>query len=445
MLCLGFPSWTLRNSPMPKERGLFELYEDPERADALIWSRRRFIKGAAAGSGVLGMQARLGGIIRYSRFLPAGYLPVALAEQNRPIQGSKGDLRVLNDRPLNAETPAHLLDDQVTPASRLFVRNNGLLPETTDTGNWQLHISGESCLQPRTFSIADLKREFDQHTYQLQLECGGNGRSEFRPRVPGNQWSTGAIGNPSWTGVRVKDVLRSCGIADSAVYLGYGSADQHLSGDPEKDVISRGVPMWKALEEESLIAFAMNGEDIPLLHGAPLRLVCGGWPGSVSGKWLTDLLVRDRVHDGAKMTGTSYRVPCRPVAPGSSVADEDLCIIESMPVKSLVTYPESGVTTAAGKPMEVRGKAWAGDRAVSSVATSIDFGQTWQAARLEPAPNRLAWQSWATRVSLPLPGYYEIWARAIDDAGTSQPMLVPGWNPKGYLNNACHRIAVRAS
>ena len=245
--------------------------------------------------------------------------------------------------------------------------------------------------------------------------------------------------------MRVKDVLGSCGIADSAVYLGYGSADQHLSGDPEKDVISRGVPMWKALEEESLIAFAMNGEDIPLLHGAPLRLVCGGWPGSVSGKWRTDRLVRDRVDDGAKMTGTSYRVPCRPVAPGSNVADEDLCIIESMPVKSLVTYPESGVTTAAGRPMEVRGKAWAGDRAVSSVATSSDFGQTWPAARLEPAPNRLAWQSSATRVSLPLPGYYEIWARAIDDAGTSQPMLVPGWNPMGSLTNACHRIAVQAS
>ena len=426
---------------MRKERGQSELYADPERADALLWSRRSFLRGGA--SALAAMSARLGSTIRYGRFLPAGYLPVALA--NQPLDSEDGLLRVLNDRPLNAETPAHLLNDQITPAERLFVRNNGLLPANMDADSWRLSIGGESCLNPRTFSIADLQREFETHTYQLQLECGGNGRSEFRPRVPGNQWSTGAIGNPEWTGVRVKDVLTACGIADSAVYLAFNGADRHLSGDPDKAVISRGVPMHKALEDESLIAFAMNGQPIPELHGAPLRLVCGGWPGSVSGKWLTELLIRDQVHDGAKMTGSSYRVPCRPVAPGTKVADADLCIIESMPVKSLVTFPESGVSTRAGAPFKVQGKAWAGDRAVKSVAISIDFGQTWQTTQLDSAPNRLAWQSWQAAVTLPLPGYYEIWARATDEADVSQPMLVPGWNPKGYLNNACHRIAVQAS
>ena len=426
---------------MRKERSQTELYVDPERADALLWSRRRFIQGSSAM--LTAMSARLGSTIRFGRFLPAGYLPVALADQ--PLDSTDGLLRVLNDRPLNAETPAHLLNDQITPADRLFVRNNGLLPTDRDPSTWRLSIGGESCLNPRTFSIADLRREFETHTYQLQLECGGNGRSEFRPRVPGNQWSTGAIGNPEWTGVRVKDVLQACGIGDDAVYLAFKGADRHLSGDPDKEVISRGVPMSKALEDESLIAFAMNGAPIPEMHGAPLRLVCGGWPGSVSGKWLNQLLIRDRVHDGAKMTGSSYRVPCRPVAPGSKVADEDLCIIESMPVKSLVTFPQSGVSVASGAPVTVQGKAWAGDRAVKSVALSIDFGQTWQPARLQPAPNRLAWQSWQASVTLPLPGYYEVWARATDEADVSQPMLVPGWNPKGYLNNACHRIAVQAS
>lgn len=429
---------------MRKERGLSEIFDDPERADSLLWSRRRFVRGGAGSAMALAMSARLGSLIRFGRFLPAGYLPVALAERAEGIVSEDGLLRVLNDRPLNAETPAHLLDDQITPADRLFIRNNGLPPVNTDPASWQLTISGEACLQTRQFSIADLKREFDVHTYQLQLECGGNGRSEFRPRVPGNQWSTGAVGNPEWTGVRVRDVLAACGVADNAVYLGFKGADRHLSGDPAKDVISRGVPMWKALEDESLIAFAMNGEPIPEMHGAPLRLVCGGWPGSVSGKWLTELMIRDRVHDGAKMTGSSYRVPCRPVAPGAVVADEDLCIIESMPVKSLVTYPRSGVEAPAGKSLALRGKAWAGDRAVQSVAVSIDFGQTWQAAALSPAPNRLAWQSWQAEVTLPLPGYYEVWARATDAAGVAQPMLVPGWNPKGYLNNACHRIAVQA-
>ena len=426
---------------MRKERSKSELFADPERADAQLWSRRRFMQGG--GAILAAMNARLGSAIHFGRFLPVGYLPVALAEQS--IDSEDGLLRVLNDRPLNAETPAHLLNDQITPADRLFVRNNGLLPEQMDATSWRLSIGGESCLNPRTFSIADLKREFETHSYQLQLECGGNGRSEFRPRVPGNQWSTGAIGNPEWTGVRLKDVLAACGVADNAVYLAFKGADRHLSGDPKKAVISRGVPMWKALEEESLIAFAMNGGPIPAMHGAPLRLVCGGWPGSVSGKWLTDLLIRDRVHDGAKMTGSSYRVPCQPVAPGTKVADEDLCIIEGMPVKSLITFPRSGVSARSGQPLAIQGKAWAGDRAVKSVALSIDFGQTWRTARLAPAPNRLAWQSWEAALTLPLPGYYEIWARATDEADISQPMLVPGWNPKGYLNNACHRIAVQVS
>ena len=442
--------------PTTRERGLLELYEDPERADALLWSRRRFVTGSLKGSALIAMQSQLHSVIRFARFLPAGYVPIALARQGvlagestsvnegDLIEAQEKNLRVLNDRPLNAETPAHLLDDAITPQSRLFVRNNGLQPEHIDPRSWRLSISGESCRKPRSFSIADLKREFNVHSYQLQLECGGNGRAEFRPRVPGNQWTTGAVGNPQWTGVRLRDVLEACDIGDDAVYVGYKSADTHLSGDPEKAVISRGVPILKALEDESLIAFAINGEDISAEHGAPLRLVCGGWPGSVSGKWLTELLIRDRVHDGAKMTGNSYRVPCRPVAPGDRVPDEDLCIIESMPVKSLITFPRSGVAVAAGRKTAIRGKAWAGDRSVRTVTTSIDFGQTWQSAALAPRANRLAWQTWQASVTVPSAGYYEIWARATDDNGVSQPMLVPGWNPKGYLNNAAHRIAVWA-
>jgi hypothetical protein len=121
-----------------------------------------------------------------------------------------------------------------------------------------------------------------------------------------------------------------------------------------------------------------------------------------------------------------------------------MCIIESMPVKSLITLPRSGIEVAAGHVLPIHGKAWAGDRSVAALTTSIDFGQTWQPARLAAPANRLAWQHWETVVALPGAGYYEIWARATDDAGISQPMLVPGWNPKGYLNNATHRIAVRA-
>jgi DMSO/TMAO reductase YedYZ molybdopterin-dependent catalytic subunit len=200
--------------------------------------------------------------------------------------------------------------------------------------------------------------------------------------------------------------------------------------------------MRKALEDESMLVWAMNGEPLPLLHGYPLRMLCAGWPASVSGKWLTKILIRDRIHDGEKMLGQSYRVPCKPIAPGTPVADDDMCIIESMPVKSLITFPKSGVSHAADDSLDVRGHAWAGDRSVSEVLVSIDFGASWQKTKLEKAVNRLAWQHWSTSVDFPEPGYYEVWVRAVDNEGNSQPMVLPGWNPRGYLNNACHRIAV---
>ncbi len=371
-------------------------------------------------------------------------MPVsAWAAEPGAVLAEKPGLTILSDRPINAETPAHLLDDAITPTSRLFVRNNGLAPIATDTGSWRFTVGGESCLGPRTFSIADLKRDFEQVTYQLQLECGGNGRAEFRPRVSGNQWSTGAIGCPTWTGVRLRDVIDACGVRDDAVYVAYRGADRHLSGDAAREVISRGVPVAKAREAESLLAFAMNGEPLPDIHGGPLRMVCGGWPGSVSGKWITEILVRDQVHDGAKMGGSSYRVPCEPVAPGDQ--PDAFCIIESMPVKSLVTHPAHEANVVVGQPFVVRGHAWAGDRSVVKVAVSIDFGASWQAADLSTPANRLAWQRWETLIRLPQRGYYEIWAKATDDAGVSQPMVLPGWNPKGYLNNAAHRIAVHAT
>ena len=393
-------------------------------------SRRGFIKN----SGLAAFSTAMGSL-----------LPGALARAQTPFQiPGKSGLVVLNDRPINAETPAHLLDDAVTPADRLFVRNNGITPaiEGIDADQWTLQIEGESCIKPRSFTLAELRSKFEHHTLQLQIECGGNGRSEFYPPAKGNQWTTGAIGCPEWTGVRLGDVLQDCGIADDAVYVAYEGVDRHLSGDPTKLPISRGVPVAKALEKESLIVWAMNGEPLPLLHGFPLRMVCAGWPASVSGKWINKILIRDRVHDGPKMTGQSYRVPCKPVAPGAAVADENMCIIESMPVKSLITYPKSGVSHALGEPMAIRGHAWAGDLLVRRMHVSTNYGSTWQRASLERPVNRLAWQRWSVVVDFPAVGYYEIWARAEDENEKSQPVVLPGWNPRGYLNNACHRIAV---
>ena len=403
--------------------------------------RREFIRNTSATS----FAALVGMRIPYLSLLPAGLAPIALTHAAQAtIIPQKPGLVVLNDRPLNAETPAHLLDDAITPAARMFVRNNGIPPQLTaaQVADWTLSIGGESCTRPTQLSLRDLQQKFRHHTYQLQLECGGNGRSEFFPPARGNQWSTGAVSCAQWTGVRLRDVLQHCGIQNDAVYIGYNSADSHLSGDPKLRPISRGVPINKALEDETLIAWALNGADIPPLHGYPLRLVCGGWPASASGKWLNEILVRDRVHDGAKMTGSAYRIPCSPVAPGTKVPDAQMCIIQSMPVKSLVTFPKSGIQHRLNEPLNLRGHAWAGDRRVSTMAISTDFGATWQNCDLQPPANRLAWQQWSTEVTFVQTGYFEIWARATDDQGHSQPMVVPGWNPKGYLNNASHRIAV---
>jgi DMSO/TMAO reductase YedYZ molybdopterin-dependent catalytic subunit len=389
------------------------------------------------------MSALVGAPVVFGRYLPPGLLPVALAEQGYVLEGKHPDMVLLNDRPVNAETPAHLLDDDVTPAERLFVRNNGVPPESVDPRGWRLRIEGESVQRPVEFSLDDLKRRFDHVSLQLVLECGGNGRAEFDPPARGNQWTTGAVGCPRWTGVRLADVLAEAGLKENAVYIGYYGADRHLSGDPAKVPISRGVPLAKALEPQSLIAWGLNGGDLPALHGYPLRLVFGGWPASTSGKWLTRIAVRDRVHDGPKMGGYSYRTPCEPVPPGAEVAEQDMCIIESMPVKSLLTAPRSGTLHQRGERLAVRGHAWAGDREVAAVALSIDFGRTWAPAALDKPVNRLAWQRFTGELAFPGPGYYEVWARAEDSAGERQPMVLPGWNPRGYLNNACHRVAVK--
>lgn len=429
------------------KRGIHHLYsQDPIAADNRVFgrtshgvSRRGFL------SGLKTLTALLGAEVVYSQFMPAGLVPAAFAQSDKPfsIPGKDG-LTILNDRPVNAETPAHLLDDKVTPAKHFFVRNNGLPPEKVEASSWTLTIEGESAVQSKTFTLDELKQKFKHYTYQLTLECGGNGRAEFAPAATGNQWSTGAVGCPSWTGVRLKDVLAAVGVKSDAVYIGYYGKDQHLSRTPGKEAISRGVPISKAMEEESLIAWDMNGEPLPAMNGYPLRLVFGGWPASTSGKWLSKIVIRNKVHDGAKMGGKAYRLPCEPVALGTNVPDAQMCIIEAMPVKSLITYPRSGIEHKQTESLAVRGHAWCGEAAVNAVFTSIDFGQTWQQASLTQPVNRHAWQHFTSTVSFPQKGYYEIWARAVDENGRSQPMVLPGWNPKGYLNNACHRIALKA-
>ena len=390
------------------------------------------------------MTGLLGTPIIFSKTMPQGYLPLGLEDPDPfALFSLDTDMTVLNDRPWNIEAKAHLLNDAVTPNKFMFIRNNGIIPKAIDASTWTLTLDGESVGASKTYFLSDLKSKFKAYTYQLTLECGGNGRSEFDPPAKGNQWTVGAVSCAKWTGIRLRDILEDVGITSDAVYIGYHAADTHLSGDPKKEPISRGVPIAKALQDETLLAFQMNGEDIPLAHGYPLRLVCGGWPASTSGKWINRISVRNQIHDGAKMGGSSYRVPCETVAPGSEVTDENMCIIESMPVKSLITFPKSGALIKKGNTLNINGHAWAGELEVSQVHYSIDFGSTWHACGLEKPTNRLAWQHFKAQIAITEKGYYEIWVKATDSSGKSQPMVLPGWNPKGYLNNACHRIAIK--
>lgn len=346
---------------------------------------------------------------------------------------------------VTAETEIYALDSDFTKPENFFVRNNGLPPsletikERLHKG-WTLEIDGESIINKKSYTIEDLKKKFKTYTYALTVECGGNGRSEVIPSTKGTQWGYGAVACGRWTGVRLKDILKDCGIKNDTVYIGYYGIDTKLNGE-ETSPISRGVPISKALQDETLIAWAYEGKDIPLVNGYPLRLVCGGYPASTSGKWLYKISVRNKIHDGEKMEG-SYKVPVNPVKPGDFNYKGEMKIIESMPIRSVITNIKNGSEIKANKKFEVRGKAWAGELEVSEVYISNDYGVTWTKAKVEKPLNRLAWQKWSAQISIPTKGYYEIWARAIDSQGNSQPMVLAQWNPGGYINNACHRVNV---
>ncbi len=428
------------------ERSIQELYrDDPERADALVFGRRGALKGPALAA----MGAALGATIPFAGRMPEGLLPAALAQapsgqpQTLRMDG-KAPLIVLGERPLVAETPEHLLDDAVTPADKFFIRNNGQIPEaaSADPRAWRLRVDGE-VNTPIEITVGELEARFPVVTRQLQMECGGNGRAHFQPQTRGNQWGNGAISNAEWTGVRLRDVLQAAGLKPGAVFTGHFGADPHLSGDPNRQATNRGMRIEKAMDEDTLIVFRMNGAPIPHIHGAPVRLIVPGWPGSLSQKWLTRIWVRDRIHDGAGMGGTSYRIPARPIVPGSNNNGADFVDMESMPVRSILSSHAHGTRLAAGtRSLDLRGAAWAGDKTVSAVHVSTDFGATWQAMQVSPPANRHAWQRWTGRIALPADGYYEIWYRATDSDGRMQPHAAANWNPQGYGANPVSRAAV---
>ncbi len=279
-----------------KERSIEEFYaDDPERADAVVFGRRTGClnrRGFLGGAGLAAFGAAVGGAIPFSQNMPSGLIPAALAQDkpaappaarlpHRPqpkgpihlnFPGKSDRLVVLGERPLVAETPESLLDDDTTPTEKFFIRNNGQIPEVAkDPDKWKITIDGE-VNNKLELTLGELKTKFKPVTRRMVLECGGNGRSFFSPQARGNQWTNGGVGCAEWTGVRLVDVLKAAGVKPSAVFTGHYGADPHLSGDSKRDAMSRGVPIKKLMDENNLIVWSMNGKPLENIHGFPVRL-----------------------------------------------------------------------------------------------------------------------------------------------------------------------------
>jgi len=345
-------------------------------------------------------------------------------------------MKVLTERPLTANVTAENLNDAVTPASRLFIRNNLLTPDLQAAGH-TLTIRGLVEKQ-MTLTFDELKSAFAAVTVQGMLECAGSGRTAFSPLPKGTPWNpSGGYGCPKWTGARLRDVLKAAGVKPGAVHVAFFGAD--FGELPTAPPVVRSIPLSKAMEPNTLVAWAINGEPLPKVHGFPLRAIVPGWVGSASTKWLAGIEVLDAPFKGTYMDD-SYRVPAHPVAPGEKMPKESIST-EAWPVKSVITAPAPGAKFRIGERIAVAGKAWAGENGIVKVEISLDEGATWKRAALAKPGDKYAWRLFTYDVQPQRQGYLTILARATDSRGNVQP-IVAAWNPLGYFWNGIHRVGV---
>jgi DMSO/TMAO reductase YedYZ molybdopterin-dependent catalytic subunit len=345
-----------------------------------------------------------------------------------------------SERPLTGSVPAHEHDFDVTPNDRMFVRNNLLTP-AIDIDAHRLTVKG-LVDKELGFSVFDLSRNFKSVSLQAMLECAGSGRSGFRPTASGTPWlETGGMGCPVWGGVRLADVLRAAGLKPGAAHVAGQGGDPGMVATAAP--VIRSIPISKAMEENTLIAWAMNERPLPFVHGYPLRLVVPGWVGSASIKWLHTLMVLDAPFKGPFMT-TSYVVPRHPVAPGEKMPAETVSA-EAWPIKSIITSPAPSARVKMRQRVTVRGRAWVGEGAVDRVEISSDEGKSWRPANLASSGDRsstkYAWRTFTYDYQPERPGYVSFLARAWDDRGNAQP-AASSWNPLGYFWNGWHRVGV---
>lgn len=335
-------------------------------------------------------------------------------------------------KPEDIEMPIDGFLQAITPTELFYVRSHHYTP-TVDPDTHTLKIGGE-VTTPQAITMRDLKR-LPRVELVGVMECAGNGRAFFNPRLPGLQWTYGGVGNARWAGVRLADVLKKAGIKSSARHIMFDGADVPIGTMPK---FQRSIPVRKALDPDTLLAFEMNGQPLPLSHGAPLRLVVPGWGGDCWVKWLSAIQVLDREFEGFFMK-TAYRFPTKPVAPGTAVDPAQMKPVESIRIKSVIATPRDNAVIGQGVT-RIAGAAWSGEVPLAKVEVSTDGGRSWTAARLTSSNGRWAWQTWDFTWNA-TPGSYRVMARATDANGTSQP-TEQEWNPSGYLWNVIQTVKV---
>jgi DMSO/TMAO reductase YedYZ molybdopterin-dependent catalytic subunit len=358
--------------------------------------------------------------------------PLSQAQQVVTIPG-KRSMILHSDRPEDLETPLQYFNQWLTPNDVFFVRQHLPRPVIQEAG-FRLSVGGQVSRQIQ-LSVADL-RKLPQYSVAAVVECTGNGRGFYRPRVPGIQWERGAVGNAEWGGPRLADVLKLAGADLHKAYVTANGADAGIAQTPD---FIRSLPMKKAIAPATLLALKMNGETLPALHGFPLRLIVPGWDGASWVKWVNSLSVADEPDQGFFMD-PAYRLPKYPVQPGTPAKPADLEVIEGMPVKSYITGHADGDKIPLA-PTTLRGMAWAGEERITKVEVSTDSGSTWREAQLSSKNLPFTWRLWTTEWKPSKPGYYTVLSRATDSAGRVQPITAT-WNPSGYLFNAIDRIGL---
>ncbi|HEX8854015.1 MAG TPA: sulfite oxidase [Thermoleophilaceae bacterium] len=355
--------------------------------------------------------------------------------------GKRADLIVHQAEPFNAETPpAALAEGPVTATDAFYVRGHGPVPDL-DPSAWHVRVHG---LVERTLevSIGTLREAFQERELTATLQCAGNRRAGLVSirDIPGEApWGPGATGTATWTGVALVDVLALAGPLREAAHVGFEGADLCSQAKPSER-FGGSIPLDKACRPEVLLAWGMNGEPLPPLHGGPLRVVVPGYIGARSVKWLERIEVRSTPWHGY-FQDVAYRLLPEDGRPGPG-AGMPLGLVA---LNADVLSPADGATVTAG-PVVVRGYAFAGgERHVARVDVSLDGGASWSQAELLDDLGRWAWRHWRTAVELE-PGEHEIVVRAWDSSAATQPEDEAAlWNPKGYVNNARPRVRIRAT